>query len=78
MTHARTHVHTHMVQIIISLRRAGREIISFCRHLHREGEKDVLHMAESHPHPYEGSKPLLIQGTHDRSQEAHGTVVMRT
>ena len=26
VTHARTHVHTHMVQIIISLRRAGREI----------------------------------------------------
>ena len=27
VTHARTHAHTHMVQIIISLRRAGREII---------------------------------------------------
>ena len=27
MTHARTHVHMHMVQIMISLRRAGREII---------------------------------------------------
>ena len=34
VTHARTHVHTHMVQIIISLRRAGREIIT---HEHTHG-----------------------------------------